>query len=204
MGGNVADFPESERLIRDMAREFSGFRIVPKRESALSKIIDLALKLVTVGGQREYMTRYHTVLGNTLYTPESWETTPDLERLITLRHERVHLRQRRRLTFPVMAFVYMIPLFPVGLAYGRARLEWEAYEETLAATFELMGREALRAPSLREHIVRRFTGADYGWMWPFRSVIERWYDQAIERIEAALNQPVADETAARRTRGPVA
>jgi hypothetical protein len=183
---DVADFPESERLIRDMAREFSGFRIVAKRASALSRLIDVALKLVTFGGQREYMTRYHTVLGNTLYTPECWETTPDLERLITLRHERVHLRQRRRLTFPVMAFVYMIPLFPVGLAYGRARLEWEAYEETLAATFELKGPEALREPSLREHIVRRFTGADYGWMWPFRSVVERWYDEAVQKIERTI------------------
>jgi len=175
-----------------MVREFSGFRIVPKRESALSKLIDLALKLVTFGGQREYLTHYHTVLGNTLYTPASWENTPDLERLITLRHERVHLRQRRRLSFPVMAFVYMVPFFPVGLAYGRARLEWEAYEETLAATAELRGLEALRSPALREHIVRRFTGADYGWMWPFRSVVERWYDDATTRIEQALAANVAE------------
>jgi hypothetical protein len=180
----VAHFYESERLIQEMEREFSGFRIVAKRSSALSKLIDLGLKLVTLGGQREYMTHYHTVLGNTLYTPDSWERTPDVERLITLRHERVHLRQRRRLTFPVMAFVYMLPFFPVGLAFGRARLEWEAYEETLAATAELCGLDAVRSPSLREHIVRRFTGPDYGWMWPFRSVVERWYDDAIRRILA--------------------
>jgi len=169
-----------------METEFPGFRIVAKRDSALSKLIDLALKLVTFGGQRDYMTHYHTVLGNTLYTPASWEATPDLERVITLRHERVHLRQRRRLSFPVMAFVYMVPFFPVGLAYGRARLEWEAYEETLVATAELRGLDALRSTGLREHIVRRFTGADYGWMWPFRSVVERWYDRATERIEEEL------------------
>jgi hypothetical protein len=188
----VADFSRSERLIREMAEEFSGFRLVAKRESALSKLIDFALKVVTLGGQREYMTHYHTVLGNTLYTPASWDSTPDRERLITLRHERVHLRQRRRLSFPLMAFVYMVPFFPVGLAYGRARLEWEAYEETLAATAELCGLEALRSPALREHIVRRFTGADYGWMWPFRSVVERWYDEATTRIEKALAASVAE------------
>ena len=143
-----------------MEREFPGFRIVPKRESPLSKVIDAALRIVTLGGQRAYMTHYHTVLGSTLYTPESWEGTPDMDRLITLRHERVHLRQRRRLSFPLMAFVYMVPFFPVGLAYGRARLEWEAYEETLAATAELRGLDALRSRGLREHIVRRFTGAE--------------------------------------------
>ena len=169
-----------------MQREFPGFRLVPKRESPLSNLIDMALRIVTLGGQRDYMRHYHTVLGSTLYTPESWDHTPDLERLITLRHERVHLRQRRRLTFPLMAFLYMVPFFPVGLAYGRARLEWEAYEETLVATAELRGMEALRSAGLREHIVRRFTGADYGWMWPFRSVVEHWYDQAVQKIEAGF------------------
>jgi hypothetical protein len=90
-----------------------------------------------------------------------------------------------------MAFVYMIPFFPVGLAYGRARLEWEAYEETLVATAELRGLAALRSEGLREHIVRRFTGADYGWMWPFRSVVERWYDRAVTKIEMSLGGAAA-------------
>jgi hypothetical protein len=79
-----------------------------------------------------------------------------------------------------------VPFFPVGLAYGRARLEWEAYEETLVATAELCGLSALRSEGLREHIVRRFTGADYGWMWPFRSVVEHWYDQAVQKIESGF------------------
>jgi hypothetical protein len=182
----VTELSRSERFIQEMQQEFPGFRIVPKRESPLSKLIDVALRIVTLGGQRDYLRHYHTVLGSTLYTPESWDRTPDLERLITLRHERVHLRQRRRLTFPLMAFVYMVPFFPVGLAYGRARLEWEAYEETLVATAELCGLSALRSEGLREHIVRRFTGADYGWMWPFRSVVEHWYDQAVQKIESGF------------------
>jgi hypothetical protein len=180
----VSEPSSSERLILDMAREFPGFRLVPKRESALSKLIDLALRVLTFGAQREFMTRYHTVLGKTLYTPSAWEATSDLDRLIVLRHERVHLRQRRRLSFPLMAFLYLIPFFPVGLAYGRARLEWEAYEETLSATAELRGLSAIRSRELREHIVRRFTGADYAWMWPFRGAVEGWYDRAVARIEA--------------------
>ena len=180
----VSEPSGSERLISEMQEEFPGFRLVPKRESALSKLIDLGLRLLTFGAQREFMTRYHTVLGSTLYTPSAWETTPDVDRLIVLRHERVHLRQRRRLSFPLMAFLYLIPFFPVGLAYGRARLEWEAYEETLSATAELRGLEAIRSNELREQIVRRFTGADYAWMWPFRRAVEGWYDHAVRRIEA--------------------
>jgi hypothetical protein len=193
----VADPSGSERLIQEMTREFPAFRIVPKRQSTLSKLIDVGLRIVTLGSQRAFMTHYHTVLGSTLYTPLCWDSTPDLDRLIVLRHERVHLRQRRRLSFPVMAFLYIVPFFPLGLAYGRARLEWEAYEETLVATAELRGIGAIRSADLREHIVRRFTGADYGWMWPFRSAVERWYDDAVRRIEAEM----AGGAAAGPTRG---
>ena len=184
----MTDFSESERLIQEIAREFPAFRLVRKCDSPLSKLIDAGLRIVTLGSQRAYMTHYHTVLGSTLYTPSAWESTPDLDRLVTLRHERIHLRQRRRLTFPLMAFLYIIPFFPLGLAYGRARIEWEAYEETLRATAEVRGKHALRSAALREHIVRRFTGPDYGWMWPFRTSVERWYDEAVKRIESELGK----------------
>lgn len=175
--------PLADALIAEIRAEFPKFRIVPKAGNWLSVCIDVALKLVTFGGQRVYMTRYHTVIGDTLFVPQSWSNMPDLDRVILLRHERVHLRQRRRWTSLGMAFIYLVPIFPLGLAYGRARIEWEAYEETLRATLELCGREALRSRSLREHIVGRFMGPDYGWMWPFRRQVERWYDQAISDLE---------------------
>ena len=78
-----------------------------------------------------------------------------------------------------MTLLYLFLPLPLGLAYGRARMEWEAYEETIVATCELKGPEAARSPSLRRHIVSQFTSANYGWMWPFRATVERWYDQAL-------------------------
>jgi hypothetical protein len=173
----------SEQLIREITEEFPGFRIIDKAESRFSRLIDLALKILTFGGQREYLTHYHTVIGNTLYVPESWPSTSDIDRAILLRHERVHLRQRRRLGMPLMTFLYLVPFFPFGLAYGRARLEWEAYTETLRATAELRGAQALRASELREKIVSRFTGGAYGWMWPFRSQVNRWFDAVVAELE---------------------
>jgi hypothetical protein len=173
----------TERLIDSIRQEFPGFRIVRKQESGLSRAIDWALKLVTIGAQRDYMTRYHTVIGDTLYVPLSWDRTADVDRAIVLRHERVHLRQRRRLGLPLMTFLYLIPFFPLGLAYGRARLEWEAYTETLRATAELAGLSAAKRPALRAEIVGRFTGGAYGWMWPFRRTVERWYDGVIAELE---------------------
>src|SRR5690606_36727942 len=102
------------------------------------------------------------------------------------RHERVHLRQRRRYTFVGMAFLYLIPLFPLGLAYGRARLEWEAYCETLAAAAEVWGISTVKDSAYRHQIVERFVSADYGWMWPFPRAVGRWYDREIARLELGV------------------
>jgi hypothetical protein len=116
--------------------------------------------------------------------PDAWDQLGSADRVILLRHERVHLRQRRRYGFLGMALLYLLPFFPLGLAYGRARIEWEAYTETLRATAELLGLEAARDPGLRERIVSRFIGPAYGWMWPFRGQVERWYSAALEQIAA--------------------
>jgi hypothetical protein len=82
------------------------------------------------------------------------------------------------------ALLYLLPIFPLGLAWFRARFEWEAYRETLRATADLRGVGALDDPLLRREIVRRFVSGDYGWMWPFSRTIERWFDQAVADIRA--------------------
>jgi hypothetical protein len=173
-------------LIQAMRQEFPRFRIVEKRSSLLSQMIHVALCVVTFGAQREFLSHYHTVIGDTLYVPASWPEASDIDRAILLRHELVHLRQRRRYGFLGMAFLYLIPFFPLGLAYGRARLEWEAYTETLRATLELRGREAVQSPQLRELIIERFMGPAYGWMWPFRGQLQRWYDDALARLASEV------------------
>lgn len=179
---------DSERCIQEIQREFPDFRLIPKSGHELSRWVDRVLRLVTLGRQDRYLSEYHTVLGGRLYVPESWASASDVERVIILRHERVHLRQRRRLGRFWMAFLYLVPFVPVGLAYGRARLEWEAYEETLRATAELKGLDAARDPALFERILGRFTGPDYGWMWPFPGQVRAWYERALERLEREIGE----------------
>lgn len=183
MGEREAATSAAQAFIAEVTREFPRFRILAKSSSPLSRIIDVALRVLTLGGQRHYMTRYHTVIGDTLYVPTTWDAMSEIDRVILLRHERVHLRQRRRYGMIGMAFLYLVPFFPLGLAYGRARIEWEAYQETLRATAEHYGRRAVTSPAFREAIVSRFVGPDYGWMWPFRRTIERWYDEAAGALE---------------------
>jgi hypothetical protein len=172
-------------FLDELRREFPRFCVIDKRESPLSRAIDVALKVITFGGQRRYLTHYYTVIGDRLYVPDGWHDVDPIDAVITLRHERIHLRQRRRYTLPGMAVIYLLLPFPLGLAYGRARIEWEAYTETLRATFELKGRAALHDAALRTRIVSQFTGPAYGWMWPFRRTVERWYDEAVATISAA-------------------
>lgn len=179
-----ARYPRSEQFLLGLRQEFPAFRIVPKHDDLFSHAIDWALKLVTLGAQRHYLTHYHTVIGYTLYVPPGWVHMSDIGRVILLRHERVHLRQRRRYGFVLFAFLYLVPFLPLGLAYGRARLEWEAYRETLLATVELQGLASLADGRLQDEIVRRFVGGDYGWMWPFPERVRGWIDEAIAEMEA--------------------
>jgi hypothetical protein len=169
-------------LLSELEAEFPGFRIVSKQGSQLSHAIHFLLLVCTLGGQRRYLTDFHTVIGRTLYVAESWQKLAEVDRIILLEHERVHLRQSRRLSLVGMALVYLLPFFPLGLAYGRARLEWEAYAATLRATAQLKGLAAAHA--LRPAIIRRFCSADYGWMWPFPVTVNRWYARVIAQIEA--------------------
>lgn len=174
--------------MREIRAEFPAFRIVPKAGNLFSRAIDVGLRIITAGAQRHYMTRYHTVIGDTLYVPDAWHAMSDVARVILLRHERVHLRQRRRYRMLPFALLYLLPILPLGLAYFRARFEWEAYRETLRATAELCGLDAADDPILRREIVRRFVSADYGWMWPFSRAVERWFDQALTEIRAELSE----------------
>lgn len=176
-----ADALRLEAMLADLRLEFPKFRIMPKSESILMRAIDLGLKIVTLGRQDKFLTRYATMLGYTLYVPAEWDLRHPRDRVITLRHERVHMRQCRRLTLPVMALVY-ISFPPIGLAYGRARLEWEAYKETLTAVYELDGETALLDLDMRSRIIGQFTGAAYLWMWPFPKMVDSWYDDAVTQL----------------------
>ena len=176
-----------EELLAEIRAEFPDFAVLPKRGDRLQEAIGVALAVVTLGGQRRYMTHYHSVLFGKLYVPGTWAGMGDAARVILLRHERVHLRQRRRMGDVAMAFVYLVPFFPLFLAWGRARIEWEAYVETIRATAELHGLAAARA--LEPEIVARFTGPDYGWMWPFPRTIRRWFGEVIAEIRPATPGP---------------
>ena len=110
---------------------------------------------------------------------DDWE--PD-RRYVTLRHEAVHLRQFRRFSLPGMAILYVLLPLPLGLAWFRAHFEKEAYAESIRAAAEVWGRDYPRRTDYRSHVIAQFLGPSYGWMWPFRAGLERWYDQVLASL----------------------
>ncbi|HEY5920368.1 MAG TPA: hypothetical protein VIV11_01800 [Kofleriaceae bacterium] len=170
-------------LVEALQTEIPGFRIVRKDQSPLHRAIHYALMLVTFGRMRSYLDSYQTTIRKTVYVTSDWDDWSADRRYVTLRHEAIHLRQFRKLTLPVMAIIYVLLPLPMGLAYGRAKLEQEAYAESIRAAAEVWGCDYPRRDEYRKHIIDQFVGPTYGWMWPFRASIERWYDEILASLD---------------------
>jgi len=193
----VSAAPLSDAYLARITREFPAFRLREKRTSRTQRLVGAALRVLTLGAMRTYVSGYHTVMFGTLWVSEGWDRMGDLDRYVLLRHERIHLVQARRWGVLPMGLAYLLAPLPLGLAYCRARIEWEAYEETLRALVEVHGLEAARAQ--KAWLRARFVGPDYGWMWPFPRAIDRWFDGAVAclaREVDARSLPV-EETLAR-------
>jgi hypothetical protein len=170
-------------LLASMSARDRPVRVVAKRDHWHQRAAAKALRLLTFGGQRTYLTSYVTTLGHTIYVPDDFDAWHPDQAWQVLRHELVHVQQFERLGWLGMVVVYGFLPLPAGLAWGRARLEWEGYRETLRAVAESEGLAAARDPALHRHIVARFTGPDYGWMWPFPRQVQRWIDLALRELE---------------------
>lgn len=188
----VIDTAQTQRkltaLLDSMGQRARPVRVLYKHTCFHQRAAGWALWALTFGGQRTYLTQYVTTLGHTIYVPEGFDRWEPGQALSVLRHEMVHVAQFERWGFIGMVLLYGFLPLPAGLAYGRARLEWEAYRETLRAVAEIEGLGAAKSPKLHEEIVRRFTGPDYGWMWPFPRTVRRWIAEELAAIEADLSR----------------
>jgi hypothetical protein len=169
-------------LLDEIRKEIPGFRIVRKDRSPLHRAIHQALRVLTFGAQSRYLTGYQTTIGKTVYVTADWDDLPAAQRYITMRHERVHLQQFRRYSLPVMAFLYLLVPFPVGIAYFRARFEQAGYEESVRAAAEVHGYAYVASPSYRAYVLGQFTSGAYGWMWPFPGSLDRWYERLLATL----------------------
>jgi len=121
---------------------------------------------------------FTTTLGKTIYTPPGWDTYGDLEKLETITHEIVHVRQMKSMTLPVFLFLYLLAFFPIGLAYFRYVMEREAYVVGFRKYLEYtVNNRAFTRAMLIQHGVDNLTGKNYLWCWPFRRSVRAWFEK---------------------------
>lgn len=176
----MTDADKLRALTREISDEFPAFCIVKKQDSRFMKMIDLVLRVITLGKMSTYMTDFITTMGTTVYVPEYWDQMPETSRMTVLRHERVHMRQARQYGRLWFSLLYLLVPLPLGLAYFRMKFEREAYEESIAAMFEYYGPKVF-TNEVKQNFLRHFTSAEYFWMWPFPRSLERWFWLTVNR-----------------------
>lgn len=177
-----------QALMAEISAEFPDFKVLMKEDSRLMKAIDTFLKVITFGGMKSFLTDYITTIGYTVYFPKDvWGDPDPFGNIVTLRHERVHMRQRRKYGMFLFTLLYVLLPLPGGLAYFRMKFEREAYSESILAVAELsFNPETTRDKARRETIITGFTGPSYFYMWPFRKPIEAWYDETAAAAIASV------------------
>ncbi len=172
-------------LVDEIAQEFPDFKLVKKADSKFMKVLDVLLRIITFNQMKTFMTNFTTTIGDTVYTNTEWEKRSEVSRIVTLRHERVHMRQKNRYTSFGFSFLYLFFPFPIGLAYFRKKFEMEAYEESIRSLVFYHSLSVVQASRTRANFVKHFTSAQYFWMWPFKKSVERWYDGVVKELEDA-------------------
>ena len=170
------------RLLDEIRAEFPRFRLIPKDRSLLQRSIARLLVLVTFGGQRRYLEGYVTTLGARVYVPASWDPRSADDRSPDDAARAVHLRQFRRWSFPLMALLYLLcrsrsasPGAVIASSAPPTRRRSPPRARCTATPFCAMQHSA---PTSSGSSPR----AAYGWMWPFRGAVERWYDEQIAAL----------------------
>lgn len=128
---------------------------------------------------------FTTTICSTIYVSSRWNEFPPAQKLCILRHEYIHIKQFQKYTFPLMVLLYLLLPFPVIFALGRALLEREAYNETIKARVEYYGATPEIRDSTKELYISVLTGPSYGWAFPFKSIVRKWFEKAW--IEACHN-----------------
>ena len=170
-----------EKLLSEIKSEFPQFEIIKKQDSKLMKSIGVFLKIASFGKTKFFMESFVTTLGEKVYVPATWDAYSLATRAITLRHERIHMRQAKRIGRTAFSLLYLFLPVPIFFAYFRMKFEKEGYEESLQAYNEYYGPRFF-TQALKDSIVSHFTSAEYIWMWPWKAQIEKWYDDTVYEI----------------------
>lgn len=173
----------------------------------LMKCVSLFVSLFN----KDFNTRYITVIGGTMWTPKNYiSTVIDISLLELLAHETMHEYDRKRLGTFLFSFLYLVPQALALLSLLSLLAIWFSPYWLLCLLFLLLAAPIPSIPRMYielrgyrcnmlfmrhvdghseeellnkvEYIVRQFTGPYYYFMWPFRKhIIRLLMDRSYEK-----------------------
>lgn len=176
------------------------------------------MKLLAKFAGDHFMTSMWTTVGSTIYVPTQYDNDPDwgseawcIRHGTTLQHEATHVNQGRTLSWPVFFLIYFGPapisillwlinvkfvlltlgLLPLslGLAYGRWRLEREAYLVDI--------RDGVDIDFIVDSLWHR-----YMFTWP-KSWMAKWFHSQVFQLSSiGLEESIAHEREGTGSTGP--
>jgi|SRR3989339_246169 len=144
-----------------------GARFVPKEKSRLMKIMGWLLKWI---GNNEFISRYWTTIGVTIYYPEGVQDPLDHPQVVE--HELIHVEQWKK-WWILFSISYLFLPIPFGLAWCRWRWEREAYLKAQLS-------QADDIESQLDYLVQTLWKG-YGWPWP-KKWMKNWFLRELEKI----------------------
>ena len=171
---------------------FPKLRLIEKRHSPFMITLGWAIRPLNA----DFMTRYTTVVGATVYLPQAVESIERDQLAATLAHELVHQLDQR--SAPLWFYLtYLLFPLPVGRSW-RAHWERRGYAVDLMLAHEVSSQALERRA---EWIVDLFAGPSYGWMWAGKRSARAFLAEVVAEVRAGTvqtQQPYASILAAWR------
>ena len=191
-------------LERHIKETFPDFELIDKQESTLMKCLSRLLFF-----NKKFMTNFITVIGSKVYVPGlPWKEDKPYTACEVLSHEFVHMKDNQKLG-PLFKFLYLCPqiltllsvfafwnpwfllclafLLPLPAPF-RAYFEFKAYVVSMAVRWWLLSTKA--DP---DYFVNQFTSANYYWMFPFKKILNKKFQEEFLRIKSDDLKPYEEE-----------
>lgn len=179
-GSTREDRDRLDRILALVRDDVPGLRLVDKQSVPWMGALGALVRPL----MPDFATSYTTVIGSTVYLPDTPEAMDARRLAVTLAHEYVHMLDQAEHGMRFYLSYGFSPL-PVWRTH-RAHWERRAYAVDLLLAHETGGTDRLALAEARLRGI--FAGPAYGWMWGGRPAAASFLKPVTERIRAGTLQ----------------
>jgi len=188
-----------ESFLKEVSSNYGDLKIIPKSSSNLMKAIGWLFTITKISP--EFMTKYITIIGDTVYYPDDMLKNPDSESMLrVIAHETIHVADSKRFSNALFSFLYLFPqslallsvlsllafwklsfiwcllfllcLAPIPAPF-RYWFELRAYRVNLLFARKADNLTNEEIVSYYEWIEKQLCTSLYYWTWPFQSMVRK-------------------------------